>query len=251
MFGCVIIDDETRVRNSLRKKIEDNFDDLEILGEGCDMKSGYAMINQYKPELVFLDVSMPDGSGFDLLRKFPDIEFEVIFVTAHDHFSLEAIQYSAVGFLVKPVKQDQLEMSVQNARKRIERNVSNENVKSLIENIHSSGNGEGRVGVPTREGLQFIKVGDIIRCEGSNKYTKVVIREIPTILSSYSIGKFKGILENYNFYLCHKSHLINVDHIITYLKDGTVIMSDESYIPVSVRRRVEFYNFLSNRNKIR
>ncbi len=236
----LLIDDEEKLRKSLRHKLETHFPEIEILGEASTAAEAFEKIVNLKPDLIFLDIAMPRETGFDLLKKFNEIEFEVIFVTGYDSFAIEAIQFCALGYVMKPAEISALRMSIDNAVKRINGKQNKQRFEELLTNVAKPNSQENKIGLPTSEGLDFVKVEDIVRCEGSDKYTKVHIYNDKSILCSYNIGMFKKMLEPYDFYLSHKSHLINMHHMKKYNKEGTIKMIDDAIVPVSVRKRTEF-----------
>jgi len=236
----ILIDDEEKLRKSLRQKLEDNFPQIDILDEASNAQEAFEKIVNLKPDLIFLDIAMPRETGFDLLRKFSDIEFDVIFVTGYDSFAIEAIEFCALGYVMKPAEKESLRGAIENAKKRINGKQNKQRFDELLNNVAKPNSQENKIGLPTADGLDFVRVEDIIRCEGSNKYTNVYVKGANPILCSYNVGMFKKMLEPYDFYLSHKSHLINMHHIDKYNKEGTIKMADNAIVPVSVRKRSEF-----------
>ncbi|MCB0602198.1 MAG: response regulator transcription factor [Saprospiraceae bacterium] len=244
MIRVVLVDDEEYPRLLLKELLEESFPEIEIIGEADNADDAYVLIEDEEPDLVFLDIAMPEKTGFDLLQMFDHPEFEVIFVTGYDQYALDAFNHFAIGYLLKPIDSSMLSEAVLNAKKRIESKKSNANIQELLQHLSNSSRKTNRIGIPTMEGLEFVEMNEIIRCEGDQKYTKVYLTNRTNILSSYNIGEFRRILEHHNFFQCHKSHLVNLNHVRKYNKEGTLHMSDDSSVPVSKRKKIEFLNQL-------
>ena len=241
----LIIDDEPKLSKVLKIKLERYCSDIEVVGEALNITEGYEQIKMFEPQLIFLDISMPGGSGFDLIDKFESVNFEIIFVTGFNDFVLDAMKVSAIDYLLKPVATEELKLAVQKAKQRIEEKEKVEKYHLLKHNISHLGNQEAKIAIPGSN--TFVKIKNIIRCQGWQKYTHVHLADGSCILSSYNIGVFKDMLKSYNFYSTHKSHLINQKLITKYLKEGIVVMSDGSKVPVSRRKKEEFIEQILNK----
>lgn len=239
---AILVDDENKVREVLKLKIEKYCKDVIIVGEATNIDEAYQLILKEKPEIVFLDIAMPGGSGFELLDRFDKIQFQTIFITGYNEYALDALKVSAVDYLLKPIHTESLVLAVNKALERIEAKYSLEQYELLKHNLNHLENQNSRIAVPGTSAYDLVVINDIIRCEGWNKYTKIFTKDDEVIVSSYNIGVFKEMLSNFQFYATHKSHLINTQHIKRYLKEGTVVMSDGSHVPVSRRSREEFLN---------
>ncbi|PHR68725.1 MAG: DNA-binding response regulator [Lutibacter sp.] len=246
IITAILIDDERKALAILKNKIERLCPNISIVGETQVPEEGIELINRLKPQLVFLDVAMPEMSGFDVLATFKNPTFEIIFATAFDNYAIEAINYCAIGYLVKPVDNEDLIDAVNKAIQNIDDKTALEKNKLLIDNLGVQKFQDKKIVIPYQDGLEFVKIADIINCEGQNGYTKIHFQSRKSILSSNSIGYFNKLLENKNFYLVHKSHLINLDFIEKYLNEGYVILSNNFKIPVSRNKRNEFINSLKN-----
>ncbi len=241
----IIVDDEQLPRLLLSEKVLNMFPELEVVGEANNAETAESLIREKNPELVFLDIAMPGESGFDLIKKFPRPEFEVIFVTGFDEYAIDAIQTCAIGYVLKPIDDEMLNNAVQNAIERIQEKKENFRIQFLLDNLMNPGSYQNRIGIPTTEGLDFISIQDILRCEGDQKYTNVYLISGEKMLSSYNIGEFKRLLEKFNFYPTHKSHLVNLNHISKYNREGTLIMVDGSSVPVAKRKKADFLKMLT------
>lgn len=243
---ALLIDDERKALAILRNKLERSCPNIQIIGEAQSAMEGLTLIQKLTPDLVFLDVAMPKMSGFDLLKKVGNPDFEIIFVTAFDTYAIEAIRHCAIGYLVKPVNKDELIDAVNNASQNIERRTALIKNQLLLENLGIATVQKKRIAIPSVEGLEFIKISAIIYFEGIKGYTKIHIENEKPILSTQSIGYFNNLLESQDFYLVHKSYLVNLNHLTKYLKEGFVILANNFSVPVSRNRRGDFLNELRN-----
>jgi two-component system, LytTR family, response regulator len=243
--SAVLIDDEEKALQVLKQKLATYCPQVEVLGIATSSATGLELIKKLKPQLVFLDVAMPEESGFGLLKRLPQLDFEIIFVTGYNNYALDAIRFSAIGYILKPVENEDLIAVVQKAVQRVTEKLDSERNRRLLENLLNPGHVRNRIGIPTESGLEFVPTDEIVRCEGFQKYTKVHTLSEKEILSSYNIGEFRKLLENYGFFSAHKSHLINMLHIKRYDKEGTVSMIDGSNVPVSRRKKQEFLDLLT------
>lgn len=241
-INAILIDDERKALAILKNKLERLCPNITIIGETQCPKEGLELIKTLEPQLVFLDIAMPEMSGFDLLSQIEKPNFEIIFATAFDNYAIEAITNCAIGYLVKPIDNQDLIVAVNKAIQNIEDKTALEKNKLLIENLGVQKFQNKKIVIPSQDGLEFVKINEIIHCEGTNGYTTIHFKTRKSILSSNSIGYFNKLLESQHFYLVHKSHLINLDHIEKYLNEGYVILTNNLKIPVSRNRRSDFLN---------
>lgn len=245
-MNALIIDDEPHAVSILQSLLQEHCPIVNVLDTAADAREGLEKIALYQPDLIFLDVVMPRATGFDLIRDLPPNDNpEIIFVTSFDTYALEAIRCCALAYIIKPIHIAELVKAVELARQRIGQRVSYERTRELLRNLNNPRSASNRIGIPSERGLEFVEAGQIVRCEGLDGCTRIVMQHTKPLISSYNLGEFRKLLESYNFYAPHKSHLINLDHITRYEKDGTVIMSDEAAIPVSRRRRQDFLEQLT------
>ncbi len=247
MIKAIIIDDEPKAIAILKNKIERYCPEIELVAETQDPKRAKDLIKLHEADLIFLDVAMPEMSGFDLLKTFENPNFEIIFATAFDNYAIEAIKHCAIGYLVKPIDNEDLVEAVKNAKENISEKTALEKNKILIENLGVKTFQDKKIIIPTLEGLEFINISEIVHCEGVDGYTKLYFKNRKPMLSSNSIGHFNKMLVNQEFYLVHKSHLINLNYIDKYLNEGYVILGEHN-IPVSRNRRSDFLEMLKRSN---
>lgn len=242
----ILIDDERKALAILINKLERLCPNVKIIAQTQNPKEGIQLIKNLKPDLVFLDVAMPEISGFDVLKQFKNPEFEIIFATAFDDYAIQAIKHCAIGYLVKPIDNKDLVNAVNNAYQNLQDKSALQKNKQLIENLGVQSFQQKKIIIPCVEGLEFIKIEDILHCQGETGYTKIYLKNGKSMLSSSSIGHFSRLLESSNFYLVHKSHLINLNYIEKYLNEGYVILQGNIQIPVSRNRRQAFLEQLKN-----
>lgn len=241
-INAFIIDDERKAISVLRNKLSRIAPEIEISAEFQYPKDALMALEKNAPDLIFLDVTMPEMSGLDLLKSVENPNFEVIFVTAYGDFAIEAIRHCAIGYVMKPIVNDDLKTAIENAKRNIEQKTALQKNQQLIENIQSPVVGNKKIAIPSSKGLDFVPIQDIIHCEGTQGYTVLHIKNKVQLVSSYSIGHFYKMLENSNFFLCHKSHLINLECLLKYDRSGYVQLTDHHDIPVARSRREAFLN---------
>lgn len=237
-INTLIIDDEVRSRSILRTMLSRHCDNITILGEASTIDDAIALIQDTQPDIVFLDIELGLGTGFDLLGQLPDISFQTIFVTAYDSFAIKAIKWSAQDYLLKPVDPTELVASVNKA-------VAALSVKNDKANIEQNTMGN-KIGLPCMEGLKFVNITDIIRCEAKGTYTEFSFTNNTRLLISKPLQVYEDILSPHGFFRVHNSHLVNLNRIKEYIKGrgGTVIMADGEIIGVAARKKDDFLNHI-------
>jgi two-component system LytT family response regulator len=241
----ILVDDEPRGLSALQKLIEFNCPEIEIVAQCGSADEAKQAIDELKPDLVFLDIAMPEKDGFDLLKEISPVDFEIIFVTAHDDFMMQAFRFSAVDYLLKPVEHNLLIDAVKRAAQRIESKSPNANLEALLHNIRQDKGGQKqKLVISSIKGFDVIKIADIIYCEASSNYTNFHFADRSTICASRPIHEYEDILEDSNFVRIHKSILVNMEHVKEYVRGegGTVITSSGKRLEVSRRKKEVFMN---------
>ncbi len=248
MLRAVIVEDELRSRETLSGLLKLYCKNLEVVGMAENVHEGKKVIQQKNPDVVFLDIQMPDGSGFKLLEQIEKIEFDVIFTTAYDQFAIKAIRYSALDYLLKPIFPDDLVNAVNKAEKNKRSQKSNSNIKVLLENINRPAAEPPKIILSTSEKINIVKVDEIVRCESDNYYTMFYFTNEKKLLISKTLKEQEELLSEYNFIRPHKSHLVNVKYIKSYLKTdgGVILMEDGSKVPVSRRKKEHIMEIINN-----
>ncbi len=241
---AILVDDENKSLAILKNKLERLCPNINVIGETQDPEEAIDLITNLNPQLVFLDIAMPGMNGFEMLQKIPKPQFEIIFVTAFDNYGIEAIKHCAIGYIVKPIDSQDLIKAVAIATENIADKTALAKNTQLIENLGIQSFQQKKIVIPSQDGLEFVKIEDIIHCQGTDGYTKIHFQNDKPIMSSYSIGHFFKLLKHQDFYLIHKSHLINVNYILKYLNEGYVILEDNHKLPVSRTKRTDFLNMI-------
>ncbi len=248
MHSCLIIDDENRSIETLSKIILTYCENqLEILGIANNIEEAYPLILSKKPDIVFLDIEMPFGSGFDLLERFDSINFQVIFTTGFDQYAITAIKFSALDYLLKPINIQEVKDAVEKAIKNIASNDITNNFKILLESLKMPKNTSNKIPLPVLNGLELVQIDQIVYCEADEDYTHVFLKDGTKKVVTKSIKDFEEHLTSYGFFRIHHSFLVNKTYIKKYTKGegGTVMTELDVEIPVSRRRKVEFLQWLN------
>ena len=243
----IIIDDEPDAVDFISSIIGEYCPALEVKGTANNVKDGVQLIRKIKPELVFLDVEMPNGTGFDLLTHFPEKNFDVIFITAFNHYAIKAIKFSAVDYILKPINIHEFIEAVNKVIHKRTTNsfMGNENFEALLENIRSSP--PTRLVIPTSDGREYLNPKDIIRIEADRSYSWFFINNRKKILVSKHLKEFQDLLNDRNFFRPHNSHLINLDFVKKFVRHdgGYIEMIDGSIVPISRNRKDLFLAHMS------
>ncbi|NTW23490.1 MAG: response regulator transcription factor [Lentimicrobium sp.] len=241
MIRTVIIDDEPRSREAMREMLRLYCTGIEVVAEGEDVKSGIAAIQNHNPQLVLLDIKMPDGTGFDLIRKIMPVTFRLIFVTAYEEYAIKAFRFNAIDYLTKPIDPSELQSAIEKASSTIENENINERLKKLLLDYMKPPLPENRkLILKTSETIHIVEIDNIVRCESARNYTIFHLDNKQQILMSKSIKEYSDMLEQFNFYRVHHSHLINLKYLIKFKRDELMcVLKDNTEIPVSTRKRDE------------
>lgn len=242
MITCVIVDDEKHVRESLTKMLEMFCPNVSIKGVATNIKEAKELILEKKPHLVFLDVEMPSGSGFDLLESLDKIDFKVVFTTAHAVYAIKAIKYAAMDYLLKPINVDELKDAVSKcAEHQLDTDAYQKQAEVLKSNRQAENFAFSKIALPTSDGIEFFDLEDIIRCEADRAYCKFHLTNNKKIHISKPMSEYEEILSQTNFLKVHKSNIVNLNHVVKYVKGkgGDLVMTDGTLVNVAVRRKDE------------
>lgn len=236
----ILVDDEPRGLSSLKKLLEFNCPEVEIIATCSSADEAVEKIKELKPQLVFLDINMPQKSGFDLLNEIDKRDFEIIFVTAHNNYMLQAFQYSAVDYLLKPVDEDLLKQAVSRAAQKSETKQEAGSLETLLHNIAQKENpAKMKLCISSLKGFQVVEIQDIIYCEANSNYTNFHFTNRPLICTSKPIHEYETLLSDQNFVRIHKSFVVNLQHVTEYIRGegGSVVLSNGQEIEVSRRKK--------------
>jgi len=240
-LNALIVDDEPDAVNFICSIIREYCPRLEIIGTASSAKEGVNIILNKEPDLVFLDVEMPHGDGFDLLAHFPDKSFDVIFITAFNHYAIKAIKFSAVDYLLKPININELIESIDKViHKRTSHSYQGANYSALFENLKSAL--PSKLAIPTSDGMEYLNTRDIIRIEADRSYSWFFLPNKRKLLVSKNLKEYQELLTDCHFFRPHNSHLINLEHVKKYIRQdgGAIEMQDGSQVPISRTRRDMF-----------
>ncbi len=252
---AIIVDDELGGRNVLSAALKQYCPEISIVGIAQSKSEGKKLIEELRPELIFLDIEMPHGSGFDLLRELPVQNFEVIFVTGFDHYALKAIKFHALDYLLKPIDVQELKQAVNKVKRAFQKSRNTKRLEQLINNLSNPNQGAHKMAIPTASGKEFIAIQDIIRLEADGGCTWFHLKSGRKIISSKNLGEYEKILPDSNtqgehhFIRIHKSHLINLFFIkIINNREHFVKMNGDTKIYIAQRRRTNFTSTLKKLN---
>ena len=246
MRKVLIIDDENRTRELIAKMIDSFGLDVKAIPEGENVQSGIEAIQKHQPDIVFIDIQMPDGTGFDVLRSIENKNFEVIFITAHEEFAIKAIKFSALDYLLKPVDTNEFRSALEKALVRLADNAEPHQFEALQKNILP--NEKRRLVLKTQESVHVVELDQIIRCEADRNYTSFFLQDDKKILVSKTLKEYEILLTGYNFLRVQQSHLININYVDRYDKKngGAVVMKNGAEVPLSPAKRELFFKKLEN-----
>ncbi len=240
MVKAIIIDDENKAVSFIQSVIVEYCEEIEVVKTANSARAGKLAIETFEPDLVFLDVEMPNGNGFDLLESLDQINFDVVFITAYDHYAIKAIKYSAADYILKPIDVEELVSSVKAILKQKEERNELPDYNILFENLKTTA--PIKLAIPTGKGMEYVNTTDIIRIEADRSYSNVFLTDKTKILVSRSLVEFHELLLDRNFFRSHNSHLINLEHVKAYARQdgGYIEMIDGSNVSLARSKREMF-----------
>jgi two-component system LytT family response regulator len=243
MITAVLIDDDSNLRNGMRELLAFYAPDITIVGEAEDVATGVEVMDKLKPQVVFLDIQLNDGTGFDVLEKIAakngKTTSHIVFITAHEEYAIKAFRFSALDFLLKPVDIDELEIVIAKIRETVDKKDNYAHIDLLLENIRKKVDTYKRIALTTAEGIHLFEVSDIIRCESEDNYTTFYIKNNKPVVISKTLKEYEEMLSEYGFERIHQKHLINLAYLKSYVKrdGGFVVMTDNTELPISPRKK--------------
>jgi two-component system LytT family response regulator len=246
MLNTLIVEDEVLNRDVLRSMIQKYCPDISILGEAESVASAIISIEKLKPELLFLDIELGDGSAFDLLRQVTNPSFNIIFTTAYDQYALRAIKFNALDYLLKPIATDEHKAAVNKATPIDPHN--HQNLAQFIQNWSHPKSQNPVITLSTSESFEYIPIRDIVRCEAQGAYTRFHLRDKQPLLVSKTLKEYEPLLQPFSFFRAHQSHLINLSEVVRYIKTdgGYIVLKDGARIGVARTRRDDFLEAMRN-----
>ena len=242
MLTAIIIDDETNSRNALRQKITKHCNNVMIIADCENGEEGIEKIETQKPDIIFLDIEMPRMNGFTMLQQIKNKNFEVIFITAYDHYAIKAIKFSALDYLLKPVEVEDLKAAIEKVTQKRKQVDGNKRVELLVQNFLEEKTAHQRIAISSMEGLQFVTTDNIIYLEANSNYTSFYLADNRKITATKTLKDFEEILPASMFIRIHHSYLINKNGIEKYIKGegGQVVMKNGVTLDVARRKKEEF-----------
>ncbi|MBC6111793.1 LytR/AlgR family response regulator transcription factor [Pedobacter fastidiosus] len=236
---AILVDDEQANLENLQVLLSKNCPEVKVVAVANNIESAYDQVNLHRPDLLFLDIQMGKTTGFDLLNILGEKSFEVIFVTAHDHYGIQAVKFAALDYLLKPVDPDELKIAVSKATERIKSRLNSDQLNFLLNQIKRTEPSIPKIALPQQHEIRYVSVDDIIRCVADNTYTFFFLANGDKILISKPLKEYSDLLKPHGFVRAHQSHLVNPKFVKSWLKEdgGTLLMNNGDKIPVSKPNR--------------
>jgi two-component system LytT family response regulator len=244
-YKAIVIDDDEFILKSMKDRLTAFFPEISLVATCIEPLEGLKAIQHHHPDLIFLDIEMPGMSGFEMLNKLHEIHFEIIFITAFDHYAIKAIKYSALDYLLKPVNTDELKQAIDRFRQKRKDSVNQKlTLDNLINNLKTKNPEEYKLAISTTEGTLFLPTHDIIRLEAEGSYTIFHLRGKQKLVASRTLKDFEELLDDRRFIRIHKSHMVNQRYVKSVLNSHRLVMEDNSTVDVSRRKWEEVKNML-------
>lgn len=239
MVKLAIIEDEEDILAVTLKIINDYCPFVAICGTASDMNSATKLLTESKPDVALMDINLPDGTSFDVLKTLPEVSFKIIFLTGHEEYAIQAIKFCAIDYLLKPVNPSELIASLYQAYKTVEERNNKLMLNALLQNIGELSPENKVVVLKTAESIHIIEVKSIVRCESDSSYTTFYLNDGQKILISKPLKEYDELLSPFNFFRVHQSHLVNMKYVKKFDKTdgGFIVMCDGSSVPVSTRKK--------------
>lgn len=242
MIQAIIIDDEIKAINALERIIEKKFTEIQIVATAQSADLAIELIKLHDPDLIFLDIEMPNKTGFEILEAVVSQNFSVIFTTAYNQYAIKAIRYSALDYLLKPISEEELFNAINRYKEKNKSNTQHQQFNMLFDNLKNLSSSYSKITVSTTQGVLFLNVNEIIYCQAESSYTSFHMKNKETIVSSKTLKDFEELLSEYSFFRIHHGFLINIHEIKRYIKGegGSVLMNNGAELPVSKRKKDDF-----------
>jgi two-component system LytT family response regulator len=240
---CLIIDDDPFILELLQDKLGQHFPEIEVLSTASSGREGLEKIASYSPELIFLDVEMSDMTGFEMLAQLSDIKFQVIFITSYSHYAIKAIRFNALDYLLKPIDLGELKRAVKRLKNSAGTKPQNENVALALRNSSTKNVADHMLILKTQDGDLKLILKDIVHIEGDRNYSYIHLKNGTKKLVTKTLSDLEELLDSKGFYRCHRSHILNREHIVD-AKGISVVLSNNVQLPISRRKKKQFSEWL-------
>jgi len=247
MIRAVIVEDEKHSRETLNNLLTEFCTDIEVVGMAGSVAEAVETISVTKPDLVFLDIELQTGTGFDVLEQLKNQYFEIIFTTAFEHYAIKAIKISSIDYLLKPIDIEELETAIQKVRIKKDESTYRQQLEILLNTVNRQPQENKKICLPTAQGLEFIKVNDIIYCEANGSYTNIYLKNQHKLMMSKHLKEYENLLTDYDFMRVHNSFLINLNEVKSFVKTegGYILMNNNAQISISLKKREDFMEKMS------
>lgn len=252
MITAILIDDDANLRSGLKSMLGIYAPEIDIIGEADSVKTGVLILQALQPQVVFMDIQLGDGNGFDILEQLASKNGKstshIVFVTAYEEYAIKAFRFSALDFLLKPIDPEELEKVIGKIKQVVAKKDNYAHIDLLLENIRKKVDHFKRIALSTADGIHLFEISDIIRCESEDNYTKFYLKNNKPVLISKTLKEYEELLTEHGFERIHQSHLINLAYLKSYIKKdgGYVVMSDNSNLPISQRKKERLQELLKN-----
>jgi two-component system, LytTR family, response regulator len=226
MIRTIVIDDERPSREVMCNYLQEYCKEVDIVATAGSVQSGYKAIKKHQPDMIFLDIELGDGKGFDLLNMFEKVDFSIVFVTAYSEYAVKAFRFSAVDYLLKPVKIDELKEAVSKAQSRGGAYLNSENISALLRSMSSKPVSNPTLVIPHVKGSEVLKISDIIMCRADGYCTNFYLAGDRKIVSSKNLKQYEDLLTEHNFIRVHHSFLVNLNHVCSFTKQGEIVLTE-------------------------
>ncbi len=242
---AILVDDLPAALTLLEKDITTKHPDISIIGKAASVVEAAKLLRKQQPDILFLDIMLGDGTGFDVLEIFPDLRSKIIFVTASDEFAIRAFKFAAIDYVLKPYSDEDLKNAIEKAKQHIQ--PDSEQLSVLKESISSPNQRPKKISLHTLDKIVVVDLDEIVRCQSDNNYTQFFFQDGSKILVTKTLKSFSDMLKNYQFLRVHQSHLVNVKYVKAFIKSdgGYLILKNKQTVPVSVRKRAEVIEALN------
>lgn len=239
ILKAVIIEDEKHSRETLKSMLEEFCKDVEVIAMASTVDEAVKVLSIYSPDIVFLDIELQTGTGFDVLKQIKDPNFEVIFTTAFEKYAIKAIKFSSLDYLLKPIDLDELQKAVDKARTQLDTNVYREQLDTLMQSISRGSMKPEKICLATTAGMEFIAIENIIVCKADGSYTSFLLEDNETLLVSKHLKEYENLLAEHQFMRVHNSYVVNLKKVKKYVKSdgGHLIMSNDLQVNISPRKK--------------
>ena len=241
-LSSIIVDDEKHSRETLKNLVNEFCDDVQVIDCVENVSQAVHAIRTHRPDIVFLDIELQTGTGFDVLEKIQDLEFDVIFTTAFEQYAVKAIKISSLEYLLKPVDIEELRLAVEKARKKKDKTLQKKKLENLLANLKQQQLGLNKICLPTSEGVEFVDIEDILYCKAEGSYTLFKLNNNDSLLVSKHLKEFENILSDQYFMRVHNSFLINLKGVKKYIRSdgGYILMTNNDPVSISRSKKDDF-----------